>query len=163
MNAQQWLSVEKLPRFSDPLTALLWGSRIYLVHATSGEPTPPALNLLFSHVLSSDVQPAMIDALDFLMFHSTVPLDVHALDCECVSIHEMALADAIRAIQIGSIDGYCEAMKPVLTGDDALAIGPCIQALANAITTVERRGFVQSANVIAPRAFAPAVQRSQWH
>lgn len=154
MNAQQWLSVEQIPRFKDPLTALLWGSRIYLAHATSGEPIPPALNLLFSHVLSADAQPAMVDVLDFLMFHSTVPLSVHALECECVSAHERALADAIRAVQMGSINAYCEALKPVLTGDDALAIGPSIQVLANALNVVERRGFVQSANIVAPRAFA---------
>lgn len=163
MNPQQWLAVEKLPRFADPLTALLWGSRIYLAHASCGEPTPPALNLLFSHVLSADAQPAMVDVLDFMMFHSTVPLAVHALDCECVSIHEMALADAIRAIQAGSIDAYCVAFKPVLTADDALAIGPCVQSLAQAISTVERQGFVQTANVIAPRAFAPAAGRGSMH
>ncbi|MEL6868867.1 MAG: hypothetical protein AAFO81_03615 [Pseudomonadota bacterium] len=163
MHAQQWLSVEKIPRFRDPLTALLWGSRIYLAHATSGEPAPPALNVLFSHVLSADTQPAMIEALDFLMFHSTVPLAVHALDCECVSVHERALADAIRAIQAGSLSSYCAAMQTVLTPDDALSIGPVLQILAHEISGVERRGFVQSANVIAPRAFAARSDGDAMH
>ena len=113
-DTDQWLGVEQLPRFKDPLTALLWGSRIYLVHASSGEPDPPALHLLFSKVLCSATEASLQQVLDFMMFHSTIPLAVHALDCECVSAHEQALADAIRAVQAGSLEGYQNAMAGVL-------------------------------------------------
>lgn len=163
MNTETWLGVERLPRFSDPMTALLWGSRIYLVHATSGEPVPPLFNLLFSHVLSADTQPAITEVLDFLMYHSTVPVAVHALDCTCVSIHEQALADGIRAISAGSLSGYCEAMSTVLIREDAMTIGPSIQSIAAALNRVQATGFVQSANVIAPRAFVNTQQAAHWH
>lgn len=153
MKAQQWLGVEKLPRFEDPMTALLWGTRIYLAHATSGEPAPPVLNLLFRTVLSADMESALVETLDFLMFHSTAPLMLHQLSCTCVSAHELAMADGIRAIQFGSLRKYCEAMERVLTPSDALVIGTHMQALADALSKIDAQGFVQSANMIAPSGF----------
>ncbi|MFK8053065.1 MAG: hypothetical protein AB8F65_08820 [Woeseiaceae bacterium] len=154
MHTENWLNVETLPRFRDPMTALLYGSRIYLVHATSGEPVPPMFNLLFSQVLSADTQAAMIEALDFLVFHSTESLNIHSLDCTCVSVHERALADAIRAIQAGSLIGYQTAMEQVLLPEDAMSIGPIVQVIASELMQVERSGFVQSVNVTAPKSFA---------
>ena len=135
------------------MTALLWGARIYLAHAVSGEPTPPVLNLLFKNVLSVDARPALFDSLDFLIYHSTSPFVLHQLHCLEVSAHERALADAIRAIQMGSLQDYCGAMERVLTPNDALVVGPKIQTLANALASIEAQGFVQSANIIAPTQF----------
>ncbi|MEL7312549.1 MAG: hypothetical protein AAFN07_13640 [Pseudomonadota bacterium] len=160
MAHEHWLGVEKLPRFEDPMTALLWGSRIYLAHAISGEPTPPVLNLLFKNVLSIDTRPALFDSLDFLIFHSTMPFILHPLNCLEVSVHERALADGIRAIQSGSLQEYCRAMERVLTASDALVVGPKIQTLANALARIEAQGFVQSANIIAPTQFRQAAEAS---
>ncbi|MEM7610702.1 MAG: hypothetical protein AAF270_03420 [Pseudomonadota bacterium] len=162
-DTDQWLGVEQLPRFKDPLTALLWGSRIYLVHASSGEPAPPALHLLFSKVLCSDTEAALQQVLDFMMFHSTIPLAVHALDCECVSAHEQALADAIRAVQAGSLVGYQNAMAGVLLDDDAMTIGPQIQCIANALRHIEHAGFVQSAVTVDRSTATDNAPVSQYH
>ena len=154
MDRTYGLRGQHLPRFRDPMTALMWGARIYVAHAASGEPAPPVLRLLFQQVLPADVQPALIEVLDFLIYHSTVPLVGRRGTSDGVAPHERALADAIRAIQAGSLVTYCVAMEQVLVAEDAISIGPAIQLIASALQRLEHRGFVQSANVVSPAAFA---------
>ncbi|MEL7298704.1 MAG: hypothetical protein AAGJ86_13665 [Pseudomonadota bacterium] len=135
------------------MTALLWAARKYLSHAISGEPAPPVLRLLFRQVLPADVEPELVRTLDFLIYHSTVPLVVKERRSAGFAAHEQALAEAIRAVQAGSLETYCTAMEQVLVAEDAIMIGPSIQSIAFAMQRLEHDGFVQSASISMPFRF----------
>lgn len=156
-------SSAELPRFQDTLTAVLWGARVYLRAIVNGKRPPHAFDALFWQVLSVDTQAALTALLDYLIYHSTVPLQIHDLECTVVSAHEQAIADGIRAIWRCSLTDYQAAMAPVLIDADALAIGPEMQAIADALLRIERSGFVQSACAPFPASLMGGAANDRRH
>lgn len=147
MRHQSSTTLTRTPLFGDPYEALNWAARHYLSSASRGEPTPPEVNMMLRRWLAADAEHDLTQALEFLVFHTTAPLRVSDGWRHELAVHEIAIVNGIRALRFGSLLLYCDAMRHILTTEDALSIGPWLQNVANAIGDTQLRGFIQSARL----------------
>lgn len=137
----------RTPLFGDPYEGLIWAIRYYLSSASRGDPTPPEVNMMLRRWLAADAEYELTQVLEFLVFHTTAPLRISDSWRHWLPVHEIAIVNGIRALRFGSLQLYCDAMRHILTTEDALFIGPQLQIVANAIGDTQQRGLIQSARL----------------
>lgn len=144
-STSDWLGTAQVPRFKAPVDMLVWVAEQYIESAARGSAPPMVLGTVLGQLLTPASEDAFLGALDFLMFHSTIPVVATRREHPTAQPHARAVGEALSALMESSLERYCKALAPVLLAEDGLALGPTLQALANELGRLRASGLQQSA------------------
>lgn len=126
------------PPCEQPISMLIWASRIYIHHVVNQASVPEArlLNQLARSRMDT-AYPSLAKLIDHVLVGSRVTIQLHQPQCPCMSQHEQAVIMALRSAQTGNVVASSACLHSVLQSSTVRCCEPLVRRIAMSLTFAE--------------------------
>ncbi|MEM8983701.1 MAG: hypothetical protein AAGC71_11785 [Pseudomonadota bacterium] len=126
------------PPSEQPLSLLIWTSRIYL-QCLVNHRQPPAeqLKCVMARGFVDSAYNVLAEYLDNMLIGSTTTIELHQPQCPCMSPHEQAFVMAVRSAQTGNVIGCKASLQSVLTPCAVQSCVPLLRRISMSVSMAE--------------------------